>query len=42
VGIRKQVGFRSVLDLGIQSDIAGSNGAPRDRVRLVAGYSYGF
>jgi len=42
LGIRKQVGFRSVLDLGIQSDLAGWNDAARDRVRLVAGYSYGF
>jgi hypothetical protein len=42
VGMRRQVGVRSVLDLGIQSDLAGFDRAPRDRVRLVAGYSYGF
>ncbi len=42
LGIRKQVGVRSVFDLGVQSDIAGWNGAARDRIRLVAGYSYGF
>jgi hypothetical protein len=42
VGIRKQVGLRSVLDLGIQSDVAGWGGAPRDHLRLIAGYSYGF
>jgi hypothetical protein len=42
VGLRRQVGVRSVLDLGVQSDIAGFDGAPRDRVRLAAGYSYGF
>jgi hypothetical protein len=42
LGIRRQVGVRSVLDLGIQSDVAGWDGAARDRVRLIAGYSYGF
>lgn len=42
IGARRQVGNRSVIDLGIQSDIAGANGAPRDRIRIVAGYSYGF
>ena len=42
LGVRKQVGVRSVLDLGIQADIAGWDGAARDRVRLIAGYSYGF
>lgn len=42
VGLRRQVGYRSVVDLGIQSDIAGFDGAPRDRIRLVAGYSVGF
>jgi hypothetical protein len=42
LGLRKQVSFRSVLDLGIQADVAGVNGAPRDRLRLVAGYSAGF
>jgi hypothetical protein len=42
VGLRKQVGYRSVFDLGIQSDLAGWKGAPRDRIRLVVGYSHGF
>ena len=42
IGLRKQVGFRSVFDLGIQSDLAGWGGAPRDHLRLIAGYSYGF
>jgi hypothetical protein len=42
IGARKQVGNRSVIDLGIQSDVVGVDGAPRDRIRLVAGYSYGF
>ncbi len=42
VGLRKQVGVRSVFDIGIQADVAGFGGAPRDRVRLIAGYSYGF
>ncbi len=42
IGLRRQVGVRSVMDLGIQSDLAGWKGAARDRVRLVAGYSYSF
>ena len=42
LGIRQQIGVRSVLDVGVLSDVAGFNGAPRDRLRLVAGYSYGF
>jgi hypothetical protein len=42
IGLRKQVGVRSVFDLGGQADLAGWNGAPRDQIRLVAGYSYGF
>lgn len=42
IGLRRQVGVRSVIDIGIQSDIAASRGAPRDRIRLIAGYSAGF
>jgi hypothetical protein len=42
IGLRQQVGVRSVLDVGIESDLAGFNGAPRDRIWLIAGYSYGF
>ena len=42
VGVRRQVGVRSVLDLGLQTDLAASHGAPRDRLRLVIGYSTGF
>jgi hypothetical protein len=42
LGVRRQVGIRSVVDLGIHSDLAGFNGAARDRIRLIAGYSYGF
>jgi hypothetical protein len=41
-GIRRQVGVRSVFDVGLQSDLAASRGAPRDRLRLVVGYSLGF
>jgi hypothetical protein len=41
-GLRQQVTVSSVLDLGIQSDVAGFDGAPRDRVRLIAGYSTGY
>lgn len=42
VGLRKQVGVRSVFDIGIQSDLVGFNGAARDHIRLIAGYSVGF
>ena len=42
LGLRRQVGLRSVLDLGVQADVAGSGGTARDHVRLVAGYSFGF
>ncbi len=42
IGLRKQIGVRSVLDVGIQSDVAGLNGAARDNLRLIAGYSVGF
>lgn len=42
LGVRRQVGVLSVFDFGIQADVAGGGGAPRDRLRLVAGYSRGF
>jgi hypothetical protein len=42
VGLRRQVNVRSVLDVGLQTDLAGSNGAPRDRLRFIVGYSTGF
>jgi hypothetical protein len=42
VGLRKQVGYRSVLDVGLQSDLAASRGAARDRLRFIIGYSAGF
>jgi hypothetical protein len=42
VGVRRQVGVRSVMDIGFRSDLAGFDDAPRERLRLVAGYSYGF
>jgi hypothetical protein len=42
VGIRQQVTPRSVLDIGIESDVAGFNGAPREPFRLIAGFSTGF
>ena len=42
IGMRQQVGVRSVLDLGLESDVAAFNGAAGDRLRLIAGYSYGF
>ncbi|MGV3720436.1 MAG: hypothetical protein ACO1SX_05945 [Actinomycetota bacterium] len=42
VGMRQQVGVRSVLDLGVEADVAGFDAAPPDRLRLIAGYSIGF
>ncbi|GAB4462510.1 MAG: hypothetical protein OHK0029_29500 [Armatimonadaceae bacterium] len=43
VGIRQQVTVRSVVDIGIQSEFAATNGrASRDNLRLVAGYSTQF
>ena len=42
VGVRKQVGVRSVLDVGLRSDIASLDDAPQEYLRVVAGYSYGF
>lgn len=41
VGLRQQIGYQSVLDLGIQGDIAGEEG-DRNELRLVAGYSFAF
>lgn len=40
-GLRQQIGYQSVLDLGIQGDIAGEEGEPNE-LRLVAGYSFAF
>jgi hypothetical protein len=42
IGLRKQVTVRSVLDVGLQSDLIRVNGAPGDRMRFVVGYSTGF
>jgi hypothetical protein len=43
VGLRQQVTVRSVIDVGIQSDFAGTkSGASRDALRLTAGYSTQF
>jgi hypothetical protein len=38
LGVRQQIGLRSVFDVGVQSDVTGRG----DRLRLVAGYSAGF
>ena len=42
VGVRQQVGVRSVADAGLRSDIAGFRGASRENLRIVAGYSTSF
>lgn len=41
IGLRQQIGYQSVLDLGIQGDLAGEEG-DRNELRLVAGYSFAF
>jgi len=41
IGLRQQVGYQNVLDIGLQSDFAGGNGE-RNNVRFVAGYSTAF
>lgn len=40
IGLRQQVGVRSVFDLGLKTDISG--GTSRDRFVLIAGYSRQF
>lgn len=40
IGLRQQIGVRSVFDIGIKTDVSG--GANRDRFALVAGYSRQF
>jgi hypothetical protein len=43
IGLRQQVTVRSVVDVGIQSEFAGTkSGASRDALRLTAGYSTQF
>lgn len=41
IGLRQQVGYQNVLDIGLQSDIAGGSGE-RDDLRLIVGYSTAF
>jgi hypothetical protein len=41
VGLRQQIGYQSVLDLGIKGDIAGEEGE-NNELSLVAGYSFAF
>ena len=41
MGLRQQIGYQSVLDLGIQGDVAGESGEVNE-LRLVGGYSFAF
>ncbi|HEY9849123.1 MAG TPA: hypothetical protein V6D28_06675 [Leptolyngbyaceae cyanobacterium] len=41
VGLRQQVGYQSVVDIGLQTDFAGDEG-DRSQLRLTAGYSFSF
>jgi hypothetical protein len=40
VGLRQQIGIRSVFDIGLKSDVDGGNG--REKLALIAGYSRQF
>lgn len=42
IGLRQQVTVRSVFDIGIRSDVLALNGAPRENIKVIAGYSIGF
>jgi len=41
IGLRQQVGYQDVLDIGLQSDFTGGTGE-RDDVRFIIGYSTAF
>lgn len=42
LGLRQQVTVRSVLDVGVRSDVIGGRSAPRNDVEVIAGYSVSF
>jgi hypothetical protein len=42
VGLRRQMTVRSVLDVGLQSDVAAARNTARDALRLIAGWSTSF
>lgn len=42
LGVRQQVTVRSVIDVGVQSDVIASRNAPHDDFRIVGGYSVSF
>lgn len=42
LGVRQQVTVRSVVDIGVQSDVVASRNAPHDDFRMNFGYSVGF
>lgn len=42
VGLRQQVGVRSVADIGIETDVLETKGKNRSSLRLTLGYSIGF
>lgn len=42
LGLRKQMGPRSVFDIGLQADLFSTDGAPTGSLRFGVGYSYGF
>lgn len=42
IGLRQQVGYQSVFDVGLQGELATGEDDQRDRVRLAVGYSTAF
>jgi len=42
IGLRQQVGYQSVLDIGLQGELATGEDDQRDQLRLVVGYSTAF
>ena len=42
IGLRRQITVRSVVDIGVESELPLDHRDPHDDVRLTAGYSFGF
>lgn len=42
IGLRKQIGIREVMDIGLETDFLASKGAPRNALKVVLGYSKSF
>lgn len=42
IGVRRQIGFRSVVDAAVEADVVDTDDSDQNQVRLVLGYSAGF